>query len=59
MAQIFDTEKRAADYAHDMNSRSKKFKYYVLKYPKDCGGNDKKVVVVKRPKGTKPPKIYC
>ncbi len=45
---VFDTEKRAADYAKKMNKTARKYKYIILRYPKEYGGNDKKVIVVKR-----------
>jgi hypothetical protein len=34
MVQVFDTEKRAADFAKDKNKTARKYKYVVLEYKK-------------------------
>lgn len=44
---VFDTEKRAKEYADKMNKNAKAFKYVIAVYPKEYGGNDKKVLVKK------------
>ena len=47
MAIIFDTEKRASDYCKLMNKGARKFRYITSEYPKNQGGNGKKVIVRK------------
>ena len=47
MVQVFDTEKRASDYAKKMNKTARVYKYVVLEYKKSEGGNGKKIIVKK------------
>ena len=47
MVQVFDTEKRASDYAKKMNKTARTYKYVVLEYKKSDGGNGKKIIVKK------------
>jgi hypothetical protein len=47
MAQVFDTEQRAAAYAAKMNKKARVYKYVIYTYPKSQGGNGKKVIVRK------------
>ena len=47
MVQVFDTEKRASDYAKKMNKTARVYKYVVLEYIKEMGVNGKKVIVRK------------
>ena len=50
MVQVFDTEKRASNYAKEKNKNARKFRYIVLEYKKSDGGNGKKVIVKKTTK---------
>lgn len=47
MLQVFDTEKRASDYAKKMNKTARVYKYVVLEWKKADGGNGKKIIVRK------------
>ena len=47
MLQVFDTEKRASDYAKKMNKNARLYKYIVVEYKKTDGGNGKKIIVKK------------
>lgn len=45
--QVFETEAKAAAYAKKMNKNSRIYKYVTAVYPKEYGGNGKKILVRK------------
>jgi hypothetical protein len=46
-AEVFPTEKLAKEFADKMNKTSKVYKYILAVYPKEYGGNGKKLIVRK------------
>lgn len=44
---VFETEAKATAYAKKMNKNAKTYKYVTAIYPKEYGGNGKKILVRK------------
>ena len=47
MAWVFETEKKANDFANEKNKTTRSFKYVVVEYTKSQGGNGQKCIVRK------------